>query len=156
MPNYTADSVLNQTFDATNTALNANLVASTAYIAPTTHVTASDIGAVNDTYVHSMPTTNNTGTCIWYFDYFYSPVNAAPVTGSTLSATATMTENQLGYDKTVSLGTIPGSGVKIGDFIIGTLRRTPLGDTYPDDMALKQIAAHCQLDTIGSRQRYAK
>ncbi len=51
MPNYTADSVLNQTFDATNTALNANLVASTAYIAPTTHVTASDIGAVNDTYV---------------------------------------------------------------------------------------------------------
>lgn len=65
MPNYTADSVLNQTFDATNTALNANLVASTAYIAP-------------------------------------------------------------------------------------------MGDTYPDDMALKQIAAHCQLDTIGSRQRYAK
>ncbi len=113
-------------------------------------------GSDIEIHVHSMPTTNNTGTCIWYFDYFYSPVNAAPVTGSTLSATATMTENQLGYDKTVSLGTIPGSGVKLGDFIIGTLRRTPLGDTYPDDMALKQIAAHCQLDTIGSRQRYAK
>lgn len=137
MPNYTADSVLNQTFDATNTALNANLVASTAYIAPTTHVTASDIGAVNDTYVTQG-----------------AEIDARGMT--TLGIWVEMTENQLGYDKTVSLGTIPGSGVKIGDFIIGTLRRTPLGDTYPDDMALKQIAAHCQLDTIGSRQRYAK
>lgn len=56
----------------------------------------------------------------------------------------------------VSLQDQTTPAVKLGDFIIGTLRRTPLGDTYPDDMALKQIAAHCQLDTIGSRQRYAK
>ena len=42
--------------------------------------------------------------------------------------------------------------------ILGTLRRTPAGagDTYGDDMLLKQIAAHCEKDTLGIRQRYIK
>lgn len=115
------------------------------------------IGTDIEVHVHCMPSDNNTGDVVWYFDYFYSKVNAASSAGGTISKQFTVTSNSQYNDYTVSLGTISGTGLNIGDFIIGTLRRTPTSpDTYGADMLVKQIAVHCQMDTIGSRQRYVK
>lgn len=119
-------------------------------------------GSNIEIHVHAMPSTNNSGDAVWYFDYFYSRVNAAPEAGSVaFSKQFTVGANKQYHDITVSIGTISGAPggtpLNIGDFIIGTLRRTPSSpDTYPDDILLKQVAAHCQLDTLGSRQMYIK
>lgn len=115
-------------------------------------------GSDIEIHVHAMPNGNTAGDVEWFFDYFISPVNAAPITGGTLSAIATIALNSQYWDSTETIGIIPGIGRKIGDFIIGTLRRTPAGagDTYSGEMLLKQVAAHCEIDTLGSRQRYVK
>jgi hypothetical protein len=120
------------------------------------------VGSNIEIHVHAMPSTNNSGEVVWHFDYFYSRINAAPEAGSVaFSKQFTVAANKQYNDYTVAIGTISGAPggtpLNIGDFIIGTLRRTPTApDTYPDDMLLKQIAAHCQLDTLGSRQMYIK
>ena len=115
-------------------------------------------GSDIEIHVHAMPNNNTAGNAIWYFDYFVSKINSAPVAGGTLSGTASIQANTQYKDYTTSLGTITGTGLAIGDFIIGTLRRTPAGagDTYSGEMLLKQIAAHCEIDTLGSRTRYNK
>jgi hypothetical protein len=115
-------------------------------------------GSDIEIHVHTMPSTTGSGNVIWYFDYFYSPVNAASIAGGTLSATQTIAASTQYNDYTTTIGIISGTGRKIGDFIIGTLRRTPsgAGDTYGADMLLKRVAAHAELDTTGSRQRYVK
>lgn len=115
-------------------------------------------GSDIEIHVHAMPNDNTSGNAIWYFDYFVSKINSTTVAGSTLSGTASIQANTQYKDYTTSLGTITGTGLAIGDFIIGTLRRTPtgIGDTYGGEMLLKQVAAHCEIDTLGSRTRYNK
>ena len=108
-------------------------------------------------HAHFMPSTTAAGVVVLYYDYFISKVNQAPIAGGTLSVVVPISANTQYHDYTRTLGIISGATLNIGDFIIGSFRRTPTGtDTYTGEIMLKQVAAHCELDTVGSRQRYIK
>ena len=46
------------------------------------------------------------------------------------------------------------TGVPIGDIIQFNLRRTPTGDSYPDDAILVKVAMHVPTDDRGSKNIY--
>jgi hypothetical protein len=116
-----------------------------------------------EAHVHWLPSTNNTGSVIWYFNWTYLPLNGAPIAESQLSVTATVSANQQYFHKISAFesgGVVkipkPSSGFGIGDMILFDVRRVPTGDTYPDDALLLKCALHVPTNDFGSRQRYIK
>jgi len=116
------------------------------------------IGQPIEVHVHWRPATTATGTVKWYFDYEYSPPNAAPIPQVTMSNTATLLADSQYKHLLLTLGEMPqpstpfGIGGKIGF----NLRRTPADDTFSGDALLEQISLHIPCDTAGSRQIYVK
>jgi len=116
------------------------------------------IGEPIEVHVHWRPATTATGTVIWYFDYEYSPPNAAPIAQVTLQVEATIGANRQYYHLLNTFGNMPqpatpfGIGGKIGF----NIRRTPANDTFTGDALLEQISMHVPCDTAGSRQIYVK
>lgn len=116
------------------------------------------IGEPIEVHVHWRPATTATGTVIWYFDYEYSPPNAAPIAQVTMSVTANLGADRQYYHLLNTLGNMPqpatpfGIGGKIGF----NIRRTPANDTFSGDALLEQISLHVPCDTAGSRQIYVK
>lgn len=92
------------------------------------------------------------------FNLSFTP--RTPQIGGTLSVVVQISANTQYYDYTRTIGIISGatiSGMTIGDFVVGSFRRTPTGaDTYGGEILLKQVAAHVELNSNGSRQRYIK
>jgi hypothetical protein len=118
-----------------------------------------------EAHIHWMPSTNNTGNVEWFFDYYYHPLNAAPISQTSLSVVSTVSANQQYFHKIdafLSSAIVkvpkPSSGFSLGDIISFTLRRTPAGtnDTYGDDAILYKVALHVPTNDFGSRQRYIK
>jgi len=107
-------------------------------------------------HVHVRPSTTALGTFIFYFDWEYSPPNAAPIPQATISGTYTITSNKQYWHLLLSLGLLPDLNYTVGGKIGFNLRRTPTTDTYPDDVLFEQVAMHIPCDTSGSRQRYIK
>jgi hypothetical protein len=118
------------------------------------------IGETIEVHVHWRPSTTGTGDVKWFFDWEYSPANAASITQTTLSKVETIGSNKQFWHLITSIGNLPqpstpfGIGGKIGF----NIRRTPsdAGDTYTGDALLEQISLHVPCDTNGSRQIYVK
>ena len=108
---------------------------------------------------HFRPSTNNAGDVKFFFDWSYSPPNAAPIAMTSLSFVHTIAANKQLHHliKGVELP-VPLGGFAIGGIIDFTLRRTPAdaADTYADDILLIKAALHVPTNDYGSRQRYVK
>jgi len=116
------------------------------------------IGQPIEVHVHWRPATTGTGTVIWYFDYEYSPPNAAPIAQVTMQVEATLGADRQYYHLLSTLGNMPqpATPFAIGGKIGFNLRRTPTTDTFTGDALLEQISLHVPCDTAGSRQIYVK
>jgi hypothetical protein len=118
------------------------------------------IGEAIEVHVHWRPVTTGTGVVKWFFDWEYSPANAAAISQTTLSKTEELATNKQLWHLITSIGNLPqpstpfGIGGKIGF----NLRRTPndTDDTYTGEVLLEQISLHVPCDTNGSRQIYVK
>lgn len=115
-----------------------------------------------EAHIHWQPSTNNIGTVQWFFDWAYLPINAAPIAMSSLSVIDTVTANQQYFHKLVAFESapsvaklqIPAGGFMVGGVIQFNLRRTPTGDSYPDDAILIKVALHVPTDDRGSKNIY--
>ena len=116
-----------------------------------------------EAHIHWQPSTNNTGTVQWFFDWCYLPLNAAPIAMTGLSYTQTINANEQYFQKLCAFEVggvaklpIPAGGFNIGGIIQFNLRRTPTGDndTYPDDAILIKVALHVPTDDRGSKNIY--
>lgn len=112
-----------------------------------------------EVHVHWRPSTTNTGTTFWWFDWSYDAVNSAPSAQTTLSCSRTVTASSQYNHFITSFGYLPSSVTyTLGSIINFNIRRTPdfSGDTYPDDAIFEQVALHVPVDGFGSRQIYIK
>lgn len=116
------------------------------------------VGQPIEVHDHWRPSASSIGTVTWYFDYEYSPPNAAPIPQATLSVTHNITSNSQYIHFLDSFGNMPqpSTPFSLGGKIGFNLRRTPTTDTYGADALLEQIALHIPCDTAGSRQIYIK
>jgi len=62
------------------------------------------IGQPIEVHVHWRPSTTGTGTVIWYFDYEYSPPNAAPIPQVTMSVEVNIASNKQYFHLLDSIG----------------------------------------------------
>lgn len=110
-------------------------------------------------HIHFMPSTNNSGTIKWFFDYCYLPINGNPISQQSLELIKEIDINSQ-YKHLVTGVSIPkpSNGFNIGDIILFTIRRTPLDsqDTYNSDAILIKCALHVPVDSMGSSQMYVK
>jgi len=111
-----------------------------------------------EVHVHYRPSTTWTGNVKWFFDWEFSVAQWAPVAQTTLSVVDTVTVSTQYRHKLVAIWELPALWYSLGDKIGFNIRRTPadVQDTYAGDVLLEQVAIHIQVDTLWSRQRYAK
>lgn len=116
------------------------------------------IGAPIEVHLHWRPSTTGTGTVIWYFDYEYSPANAAPIAQTTLQVEHNIATNKQYFHLLDTFGNMPqpSTPFSLGGKIGFNIRRTPTTDSYGGDALLEQVAIHVPCDTQGSRQIYIK
>lgn len=110
-------------------------------------------------HVHSMASTNGSGTAVWFVDYAYLPPFAVAISQTTLSIPVVIAANKQ-YVHQIQ-GTeipVPLGGFQIGGVLLFRLRRTPnnAADTYGSDILLFKTALHIPCNDTGSRQRYIK
>jgi len=113
-----------------------------------------------EVHVHWRPATTGLGVVKWFFDWEYSPPNAAPIPMTTLDVADEITVNNQFWHKLTTFGYLPQPSTEfsLGGKIGFNIRRTPAdaADTYAGEVYLEQIALHVPLDTLGSRQIYVK
>jgi hypothetical protein len=119
-----------------------------------------------EAHIHWMPSTNDAGDVVWFFDYCVAKVNALPIPQTTLAVVGSCEadcqfKHQISpfYDDgTIIRVPVPSGGFGIGDVIIFNIRRTPTDDrdTYPADAIMIKVALHVPVNSNGSRQRYIK
>jgi hypothetical protein len=116
------------------------------------------IGQAIEVHVHWRPSTTGTGTVIWYFDWEYSPPNAAPIAMAGKQVEVNIASDKQYHHLLSTMGTLtqPSTPFAIGGKIGFNIRRTPANDTYAGDALLEQISLHVPCDTMGSRQIYVK
>jgi len=116
------------------------------------------IGGAIEVHVHWRPSTTGTGTVIWYFDWEYSPPNAAPIPQTAKQVEINIASDKQYFHLLSTMGTLPqpSTPFAIGGKIGFNIRRTPTTDTYGADALLEQISLHVPCDTLGSRQIYVK
>jgi len=113
-------------------------------------------GTALEAHLHWSPSSTDTGSCVWNFNYSI----ANPITG-TFGTETLITMTQAG-DGTVNKhqyvsgnNTIPGTGRLVGDICVFALSR-PAGDSFTGNAFLHSIGVHYQIDTLGSRQQTTK
>jgi hypothetical protein len=112
-----------------------------------------------EVHVHIAPSDNNTGDVRFTFDWCLIKANGAPIAGTQVVITKTITANQQYYNLLVGGNlAVPSGGFGIGDLIEFTLTRDPsnAGDTYASDVLFYKIALHVPVDMLGSRTTYTK
>lgn len=116
------------------------------------------MGEQIEAHVHWRPATTGTGTVIWYFDWEYSPPDAAPIPQTTLSVEVTIASNKQYWHLLSTFGFLaePATPFSLGGKIGFNIRRTPTTDTYAGDALLEQPSIHVPIDTLGSSQIYVK
>jgi hypothetical protein len=111
-------------------------------------------------HVHWRPATTGVGVVKWFFDWEYSPPNAAPIPMTTLDVTDEILVNNQYWHKLTTFGYLPQplTEFSLGGKIGFNIRRTPADDedTYAGEVYLEQVALHVPCDTNGSRQIYVK
>jgi hypothetical protein len=116
------------------------------------------VGQPIEVHIHWRPAASSTGTVIWYFDYEYSPANAAPIPQTTLPLTHNVTSDSQYVHFLDTFGNMPqpSTPFALGGKIGFNIRRSPTTDSNSGDALLEQIALHIPCDTAGSRQIYIK
>lgn len=112
-----------------------------------------------EVHVHTAPSDNNAGIIRFRFDWCLIKINGAPITGTTVYITKTVTGNQQYHNLLGDVHLpVPEGGFTIGDLIEFTLSREPAneGDTYASDAIFYKCAMHVPCDTMGSRTEYTK
>lgn len=113
-----------------------------------------------EVHTHFRPSTNNAGDVKWFFDWSYTPVDAAPIPMPTISYIKIIALNQLHYHLIAGAELpVPAGGFGLGGIITFNTRRNPndVQDTYTlDDALFIKTALHVPTDGGGSRQRYVK
>jgi len=113
-----------------------------------------------EVHIHWRPATTGTGVVKWFFDWEYSPPNAAPIPMTTLTCTENVATNKQHWHLLTTFGYAPQPSTEfsLGGKIGFNIRRTPAddADTYTGDALFEQIALHIPCDTSGSRQIYVK
>lgn len=112
-----------------------------------------------EAHAHCSPSTNNAGNVKWHFEWIYKPVNAAPISMTTLTFIVEVAANQQYWHLLGGVELpIPAGGYHIGDIIKFNIKRIPTDgdDTYANDIYLDKVALHVPTDGNGSRQRYIK
>jgi hypothetical protein len=116
------------------------------------------VGQPIEAHLHWRPATTGTGTVTWYFDWEYSPPNAAPIAQTTLSVTYNIASDKQYWHLLDTFGNLPqpSTPFALGGKIGFNIRRSPTTDTYGSDALLEQVAIHVPCDTNGSREIYVK
>lgn len=116
-------------------------------------------GGLIEVHVHWRPSTTDTGTVSWHFDWNHSPVNSMPATQSGLSCSYYISSDKQYWHLITSFGFLPSTNTyTLGDLICFSIRRTPTNadDTYEADVILEQVALHVPVNMFGSRNIYSK
>jgi len=106
-------------------------------------------------HIHWLPVNTGTGTVRWYFEYSIKNVDevfSAPTTiygEEEAGGTAWM-------HHLTSIGTIDGTGIKVGAHIMFRIYRDSGDDTYGSDAVLMSAGLHYKINSLGSRQIGAK
>jgi hypothetical protein len=112
-----------------------------------------------EVHVHWRPATGDLGVVKWFFDWEYSPPQAAPIAMDTVDITDAIIANNQHWHKLTTFGYLPQPSTEfsLGGKIGFNIRRTPADgqDTYTGDALLEQIALHVLCDN-GSREIYVK
>jgi len=116
-----------------------------------------------EVHIHWAPggTNNNARGVKWQFDYQIANINGTFTVGSTLSVDVTLDANVTAFTHHVSAMTakIPGSGVTIGSHILWRIKRvatTHVNGAPTTDPFGIALGMHVEIDTMGSRDWYAK
>jgi hypothetical protein len=144
-------------FDGVNTTEKLGNTFEIPHDIPLTAINAGTIPI--EVHVHIGPSDNNTGDVRFTFDWCLIKANGAPIAGTQVVLTKTVTANQQYYNLLTGGNlAIPSGGFGIGDLIEFTLTRDPTNaaDTYASDMLFYKIALHVPVDMLGSRTTYTK
>lgn len=108
-----------------------------------------------EVHLHWSPSSNDTGNCVFNFNYTFAAMNGTfggeATKTFTQAGSGTVNKHQYVSGNTV----ISGVGIGIGTIIAFALSR-PTGDAFTGDAFLHSIGIHFLSDTIGSRQLSAK
>jgi hypothetical protein len=116
------------------------------------------MGQPIEAHVHWRPSASSTGTVIWYFDWEYSPANAASIPQTTISVSYNIASDKQYWHLLDTFGNlvVPSTPFSLGGKIGFNIRRSPSTDTFGADALLEQVALHVPVDGLGSRQIYVK
>ena len=106
-------------------------------------------------HVHWSPSNTDAGNIQWGFDYAVANANGAFSAVTSLTITPVAGGGTANVHKLSTLGTIPGTGRKIGDIITFRLYRSAT-DTFGGNAFLHSVGVHYEADTPGSHAETSK
>lgn len=115
-------------------------------------------GTAIEVHCHWSPTTTNTGSVVFGFEYTVANMGTGTfVTTATLTNTPQASSGTVNKHDYSHIGTISGTGRKIGDIVAFRFYRQNGGtDTFTGNCFVHQVGLHYECDTMGSRSETAK
>jgi hypothetical protein len=104
-------------------------------------------------HIHWMPTTNDSGTVVWFLEY--TTCDVGEVYAGSITVNATSVSSGVAWTSMFANFTVyQTNAIEIGEQIIFALWRDPgvVEDTYPADAVVLTTGIHYKSDTLGSRE----
>jgi hypothetical protein len=104
-------------------------------------------------HIHWSPSSTNTGNALFNFEYSRANKTTGTFGTSTVLSATQAGSGTINKHQYLTLGTISGTGAKIGDIIVFAFSRlgSDASDTFTGNCFVHSVGIHYQCDTIGSR-----